>query len=576
MLVETDYFGCDFVDYFTVARINGRWWITNKTYAHTGGTPHRLARGARVAPYRHTMTEFVDQDLSGARFERVKLNGALMRRVDLRGAEIRGALFEGVRIRGRRARGRRDLRGGRQRPINGVDVAPLIEAELDRRDPDRAKMQPDDVVGSKRRGASSSGCGTTPSSGRVRCLRRHLHALNGEWSFIETLRHINFASAAWVGLDDPRRPLPVAPARSPWDEAPGWDGIPWDSDVRPTLDEVLAVRRERQAMVGGVIASLSAEQLASKVSRPRAGMATAGGLPLQGVPADRLGRGVGAPRLRRTRPCQGRRRIALSSDGGWNTPNPAAVVDRAHRSRAGISVVALGVVIDAHAWLTAEPREVGVQEDGASFREDAEEVTTVDGVYVYDTSGSESIDVLGGDSHAYPRGDGVDSHDRGLWRSHDLEAARRSPLRAGSCAPWTGAGSHLARTACTHSSARPTTPRSCATATRGGCPQRACRAGPARAATPIARRPERHQIVGIEPFEIDRETARDAFHAEWLDNLSRGSDGTVTTDVWIDTETGLMLGDSTSRLIRENDSVVGKVAFDEQLVLQLRSLVPRR
>ena len=39
VLVETDYMGCDFIDYFTVARIDGRWWITTKTYAHTGGTP---------------------------------------------------------------------------------------------------------------------------------------------------------------------------------------------------------------------------------------------------------------------------------------------------------------------------------------------------------------------------------------------------------------------------------------------------------------------------------------------------------------------------------------------------------
>jgi hypothetical protein len=38
VLVEHDYSGCDFVDYFTVARIEGRWWITCKTYAHTGGT----------------------------------------------------------------------------------------------------------------------------------------------------------------------------------------------------------------------------------------------------------------------------------------------------------------------------------------------------------------------------------------------------------------------------------------------------------------------------------------------------------------------------------------------------------
>jgi hypothetical protein len=39
VLVETDYLGCDFVDFFTLARIDGRWWITNKTYAHTGGAP---------------------------------------------------------------------------------------------------------------------------------------------------------------------------------------------------------------------------------------------------------------------------------------------------------------------------------------------------------------------------------------------------------------------------------------------------------------------------------------------------------------------------------------------------------
>lgn len=39
VLVETDYMGCDFVDYFSVARIDDRWQITNKTYAHTGGSP---------------------------------------------------------------------------------------------------------------------------------------------------------------------------------------------------------------------------------------------------------------------------------------------------------------------------------------------------------------------------------------------------------------------------------------------------------------------------------------------------------------------------------------------------------
>ncbi len=39
VLVENDFFGCDFVDYFTLARFDGRWQIINKTYAHTGGQP---------------------------------------------------------------------------------------------------------------------------------------------------------------------------------------------------------------------------------------------------------------------------------------------------------------------------------------------------------------------------------------------------------------------------------------------------------------------------------------------------------------------------------------------------------
>jgi hypothetical protein len=39
VLAEEDYMGCDFVDYFSLARIDGRWSIVNKTYAHTGGSP---------------------------------------------------------------------------------------------------------------------------------------------------------------------------------------------------------------------------------------------------------------------------------------------------------------------------------------------------------------------------------------------------------------------------------------------------------------------------------------------------------------------------------------------------------
>jgi hypothetical protein len=95
--------------------------------------------------------------------------------------------------------------------------------------------------------------------------------VDGEWSFIDTLRHLDFANAAWVGRMILGNPSPWHPLDLPWEEAPGWDGIPCDREARPTLDEVLAVRRERQAMVTDVIESLTAEQLASNVARPDPG-----------------------------------------------------------------------------------------------------------------------------------------------------------------------------------------------------------------------------------------------------------------------------------------------------------------
>jgi len=41
VLVETDYLGSDFVDYFSVAKIEGRWWIVNKTFTCTGKSPQK-------------------------------------------------------------------------------------------------------------------------------------------------------------------------------------------------------------------------------------------------------------------------------------------------------------------------------------------------------------------------------------------------------------------------------------------------------------------------------------------------------------------------------------------------------
>ena len=66
-----------------------------------------------------------------------------------------------------------------------------------------------------------------------------------------------------------------------------------------------------------------------------------------------------------------------------------------------VVVVAVAVVIGVRAWL-AEPPTIGVEETVNGFRKVSKESAATDGVYVYDTSGRETIDVLGGDNHAYP------------------------------------------------------------------------------------------------------------------------------------------------------------------------------
>src|SRR5688572_34168 len=238
------------------------------------------------------MTECVEQDLDGARFERgslrnasfsqVYLNDARLRRVDLTGAEVKSAKLHHVKLRGVELYDV-DITGDLNTVIvNGVDIAPLVEAELNRRDPERAKMSPDDVEGFKEawRLLDRLWAGTVETARSLPAETLHT-SVDGEWSFIQTLRHLNFASAAWVGRMILGNPSPWHPLDLPWDEAPGWEGIPWDREARPTLDEVLEVRRQRQAMVAGVIESLTEHQLASHVSRTEPGWPQSDDFPLK-------------------------------------------------------------------------------------------------------------------------------------------------------------------------------------------------------------------------------------------------------------------------------------------------------
>jgi hypothetical protein len=228
------------------------------------------------------MTRFHDQDLTGTSFEHVSLRNAELNGVDLSGAQIRGVLFNGSRMRGVELVDV-EISGELQNVIvNGVDIAPLIDAELNRRMPERAKMRPDDSDGFREAWAILEQLwkGTVARAMTFPAAALHDN-VDDEWSFIQTLRHLNFASAAWVGRMALGNASPWHPLDLPWDEAPGWDGIPWDREARPSLDEVLTVRRERQAMVRHLLESLTDDQLAAEVTRSEPGWPRVEDFPLK-------------------------------------------------------------------------------------------------------------------------------------------------------------------------------------------------------------------------------------------------------------------------------------------------------
>ena len=199
------------------------------------------------------MADFLRADLTHSRFREVDFSHSRFHDVYFQDTVIRGAWLQRVEIDG----SLEDV------TINGVDVGPLIEAELDRRDPDRRLVRPTDADGFRqawevvvRRWA-----GTVE---RARALPEHLlhERVDGEWSFIETLRHLVFATDAWVGRAVLGDPTPYHPLALPHSEMPAdTPAVPHDAEARPSLDEVLAVRSDRMATVAGVLDDLTDDRL---------------------------------------------------------------------------------------------------------------------------------------------------------------------------------------------------------------------------------------------------------------------------------------------------------------------------
>jgi uncharacterized damage-inducible protein DinB len=199
--------------------------------------------------------QFERADMTGARFTSVNLAGATFRscelgRVVMRGVEIFDTTIDGEI---------------QNLVINGVDVGPLVEAELDRRQPDRPKFRPTTATGFREAWDLNQRLwGSTVERAR-RLPPELLHeSVDGEWSFIQTLRHLAFATESWVGRCVLGDPSPWHPLSLPWDEMAPRPGVPCDRDARPSLEEALTLRIQAMALMRRVVDGLTDEQLDSR------------------------------------------------------------------------------------------------------------------------------------------------------------------------------------------------------------------------------------------------------------------------------------------------------------------------
>ena len=93
-------------------------------------------------------------------------------------------------------------------------------------------------------------------------------SVDGEWSFVQTLRHLVMATDTWLGRAILAREKPYHPAGLADDSSSNAYDDSEFSAKAPTLSEVLEARADRQAMVRDYLAGLTPDTLAKPRRNP--------------------------------------------------------------------------------------------------------------------------------------------------------------------------------------------------------------------------------------------------------------------------------------------------------------------
>jgi uncharacterized protein YjbI with pentapeptide repeats len=197
--------------------------------------------------------------LAGARLEDVDFSHARLHAPNFENAKITDAWFYNADVSG-------DLEGLR---LNGVEVAPLVMAELERRFPERTKLRASDPEGLGDAWAMIEDLWKTTVARARKLPEPMLHErVDDEWSFVETLRHLVMATDCWLR----RMVKGMARPYHPWGVAGSWlaDPASWgiDAEASPSLQDVLDLRRERMEEVGQTIGAITAADLERVCSPP--------------------------------------------------------------------------------------------------------------------------------------------------------------------------------------------------------------------------------------------------------------------------------------------------------------------
>ena len=190
-------------------------------------------------------TEFVDTNLRRAKFVESDLAGVVIRGCDVEGMEIDAPW----------------LRFGEPLTINGVDIGPYVEAELNKRFPGREEQtaeSPEALAAAWTKleaawAAAVERAGTMPP-GTVD------ESVAGEWSFAQTLRHLVFATDKW---------LPGGALQSGQEAHPlGLNHAAVDVGPPPPYENVLVVRADRQTQVRDFLKAATPESLEQERPSP--------------------------------------------------------------------------------------------------------------------------------------------------------------------------------------------------------------------------------------------------------------------------------------------------------------------